>query len=119
MAGVLVDDGSHVTGAVTVRNTVSFDRLWKVVFCSVSVGPAPGASIIVNQPMATVSKVVSGTINFIEGSFTGAADSSDSRYFLEAGNVIQVAWTGGDIGATANVTFQIWKGDSKSQLAPY
>lgn len=59
----------------------------------------------VKVPTASVYR---GTIvnqaAFVEGSYTGSNDSSDTRILLRSGEPLTCAWAGGDVGATAVFT---------------
>ena len=54
------------------------------------------------QPTATL--LVNGAD--FEGSYSGANDTSDSAYELQAGETVECAWSGADPGATG--TLYIW-----------
>jgi hypothetical protein len=65
----------------------------------VSVGPAPGAAKVVRQPVALL--LLNGTE--FESTRSGSSDQSDARHLMQAGDTLEVRWTGGDAGATATV----------------
>lgn len=58
-------------------------------------------STAVKQPTANVYRNAVTTANFIEGSYTGSNDSSNTRIVLHAGESLICVWSGGDVGATA------------------
>jgi hypothetical protein len=58
-------------------------------------------STAVKVPTANVYRNFIAQANFVEGSYTGSNDSSDTRIVLHAGEALICVWTGGDPGATA------------------
>jgi hypothetical protein len=99
-----LDTSSAVTlngsgnGSVTLQNGKPFQTL-KVKKVSVSV------TTDVLQPVA---KVYLGSVspgNLLDGTETGANDSSDIDATLMPGEYLTVEWTGGDSGAIATASF--------------
>lgn len=60
-------------------------------------------STAVKQPIANtyVGAVSQGTL--LDGTYSGAGDTSDTRYLLTAGEQVIATWTGGDAGAQASL----------------
>lgn len=74
---------------------------WVVTNTAVSVSSA------VSQPVAKLYRTVVASVNLIEGSDTGANDSSDTRIVLRQNESLLCQWTGGDAGAQATMVCQI------------
>ena len=55
----------------------------------------------VKQPTAQVYRNVVTQAFFIEGSYTGSNDSSNTRIVLHPSESLICVWSGGDVGATA------------------
>jgi hypothetical protein len=46
----------------------------------------------------------------VDGTFTGSSgDTSDTVIYLSDGDVLNIVWTGGDVGATATATITGWQ----------
>lgn len=51
-------------------------------------------------------------LNSIDGTYSGSSgDTSDTQHYLEDGQALYVAWTGGDPNAVATVTVSGWRSD--------
>ncbi|WP_163570759.1 hypothetical protein [Fodinicola feengrottensis] len=59
------------------------------------------------QPTAKLFKNFPAQVNFIEGSYTGANDSSNTRIVLRQGETLFCVWAGGDAGARATLVCQV------------
>ncbi len=80
-------------GQVTISPRGFFD--WVVTVSSVNVTTAT------KVPTANVYKNFVGISNFIEGSYTGNNDASNTRIVLRPSESAICVWAGGDAGATA------------------
>lgn len=69
---------------------------WVIVHNSVSV------SSNVNEPTAKVYLNGVSPAGFIEGSYTGSNDASDTRIVAREGDQLSCVWAGGDAGARAS-----------------
>lgn len=87
------------TGAGQVQIPVTGGD-WVIVASSVQV------TSNVKEPTAKLYRNSISDATFLEGSYTGSNDSSDTRHLLTQGEYLTVAWTGGDVGAraTARIT---------------
>jgi hypothetical protein len=68
---------------------------WVVVHQSLQV------STNVKEPTAKVYKGGVSPAGFVEGSYSGSNDASDTRVVLQSSNSLSCVWTGGDAGARA------------------
>lgn len=57
------------------------------------------------EPVAKIYLNVIGDSGFVEGTFSGSSDASDSSYIVSQGETLTAVWTGGDVGAIA--TFRV------------
>jgi hypothetical protein len=57
------------------------------------------------EPTAKLYLAVVGDSGFIEGTFSGSSDSSDTSYVVNQGEPLTCVWSGGDPGAGA--TFRV------------
>jgi hypothetical protein len=57
-------------------------------------------------PTANIYRNFISTSNFLEGSYTGSNDSSDTRIVLRAGESLICVWSGGDVGAVATYSIR-------------
>ena len=83
----------------------------------VSISPTGGDWVLVNsavtvssstlQPTAKLYRNAVAQVNFVEGSYSGANDSSNTRIVLKQGEQLICAWTGGDAGARASLVAQV------------
>lgn len=53
------------------------------------------------QPIASLYLDGVGQGGFLEGTFTGSRDTTDTSHLVQAGQQLICAWSGGDVGATA------------------
>jgi hypothetical protein len=65
----------------------------------------PDGTPLTNEPTAKLYLAVVGDSGFVEGTFSGAFDSSDTTYPINQGEPLTCVWTGGDPGA--NATFRV------------
>jgi hypothetical protein len=65
----------------------------------------PDGSPLAFEPTAKVYLNIVGDAGFVEGTFSGASDSSDSAYIVGNGEILTCVWSGGDPGA--NATFRV------------
>ena len=80
--------------------TVTPDRgTLTVTMASVSV------SSNIQEPVARVYLAVVGDSGFVDGTFSGSSDTSDTNYVVNQGEPLTCVWTGGDAGA--NATFRV------------
>jgi hypothetical protein len=68
-------------------------------------GTSVSVSSHTNEPTAKLYLAVVGDSGFIEGTFSGSSDSSDTSYPVNQGEPLTCVWTGGDPGA--NATFRV------------
>lgn len=59
------------------------------------------------QPTAKTYKNFPSQVNFVEGSYAGANDSSNTRIVLRQGETLFCVWAGGDAGARASLVVQV------------
>lgn len=59
----------------------------------------------VKEPIAKTYRGTVSDATFLDGSYTGSNDVSDTRHVFQQGEYITCAWSGGDVGARA--TFSI------------
>lgn len=80
---------------------------WKVTITSVSVNSST------SEPTANLYLNTVGDVGFIEGTYSGSSDSSDTSYVVSLGEVLYCQWTGGDPGATATLRITGWAGSAQ------
>lgn len=73
----------------------------------VIVGSSVQVTSNVNEPTAKLYRNSISDATFIEGSYTGSNDSSDTRHVLTQGEYLTCAWVGGDVGARATLRVTI------------
>lgn len=76
---------------------------WVVTLSTVSTSTA------IKVPTARVYRNVVAQANFLEGSYTGSNDSSDTRIVLQAGESLICVWADGDAGALATYRLSGWQ----------
>ena len=64
-------------------------------------GQSVSTSTATKVPTTKVYRNFVAQANYIEGSYTGSNDSSDTRIPLQAGESLICVWAGGDPGASA------------------
>lgn len=95
---VTLNASGYGVAVVTVPSGVE----WDVELISVSTTTATALGL--PQPVAAVFHGTSpNPANFIEETFLGNGDSTDSRYKLLGGDSVCVEWTGGTAGAIATM----------------
>lgn len=95
---VTLDVDGYGVAAVTVPSGV----VWDVELISVSTTTV--TTVGSSQPAATVFYGVKpNPVNYIEETFLGNGDSTDSRYKLLGGDSVCVEWRGGVAGAKATM----------------
>jgi hypothetical protein len=100
LVGQTVLDSNGYGSATVTPNRGTFT----VSMSSVSVSFSDGTPLAF-EPVAKVYLAVVGDSGFVEGSFSGASDTSDSSYVVNQGEPLTCVWTGGDPGA--NATFRV------------
>jgi hypothetical protein len=60
-------------------------------------------STAVKQPTATLYRGGVSDAAFLEGSFSGANDASDTVHLMQPGELLYCVWSGGDAGARATL----------------
>lgn len=96
---VLTDDGSGVTGSGSLR-IAPVARNWQIRSLTVR------CDTHVKESRATVYENHIGPDYVLDASFTGSSgDTTDTVMEVRDGYALVVEWVGGDIGATATVTF--------------
>lgn len=70
---------------------------WRVTLISVS------TSTRVNEPTFKLYREAATQANFLEGSFSGSQDASDTTHTVTPGSQLVGQWTGGDVGAVATL----------------
>lgn len=89
----------NASGAGTVRlGPRSLLQVWNVTNCAVKV------SSNTLEPVATVYLGNAQPGNQLDATQSGSLDSTNLDVTLRSGNVITVAWTGGDAGAVATAS---------------
>lgn len=58
----------------------------------------------VKEPVFRLYRGAVSDSEFLEGSYSGSQDSSDSVHELQAAQPLIGVWTGGDVGATATMS---------------
>lgn len=74
---------------------------WVIVQLGVTVATST------NQPTAKIYRNGVSPTSFVEGSYTGSNDSSDTRHVLKQGEFLSCVWSGGDAGARATMTVTV------------
>jgi len=57
----------------------------------------------VKEPVAKTYLNVVGSSGFLEGTYSGSSDSSDTAFTIGQGESLTCVWTGGDAGANATI----------------
>jgi hypothetical protein len=76
---------------------------WEIISTVVS------TSTRVLEPECRLTKNGTDDGAMVDGTYAGSWDVSDTVIPLQAGDVLYVAWTGGDVGATATVRVSGWQ----------
>jgi len=86
------------TGSGTATITVPNGNRWLIEYTSVA------TSTSVNKPIATTYRGSSASQSgYIEDTYKGWGDTSDTKIRLNSGESITCVWTGGDSGAVATL----------------
>lgn len=65
----------------------------------------------VTQAELSVFRGPPSASNFVEGTYAGNKDSSNSIHYLANGELLSFVWSGGDPGTTATATLNGWQED--------
>lgn len=93
-------------GAGSVRLPVS-GVWWQIDLMSVSVNSS------VKMPTA----LVTNNSEFVEGSYSGALDSSDTIHYVGPTDRLVCTWSGGDANATATFRVTGWQANSMEEFS--
>jgi hypothetical protein len=98
----------NAAGYATVTITAPDGVIWDVYLTSVSTSVGPSAASTTMQPVATLYEGTTATPSrYLQGTYSGNRDSSDSPYTLLGGDSITAEWVGGTPGTTATLRLRV------------
>jgi hypothetical protein len=70
------------------------------------------------EPTATLFLNTVNEAGFLEASYSGSGDSSDTTHVLLGGEILYCVWTGGDPGALASLRVSGWQYQDGERINP-